>query len=175
MSSPRRFMFRPFRALQSEWPMAPFRHQWRSGWLESRRSTNGRPLSRTDDRRVVHPCVPSYHVRGRHRSSTVVGFKTADTTAETLAAKWGVGARMRAGLRASNRRARHLPMRYETGLPSSVIRFRTLHAEKPGTIHDACGLDVSVQRTRGVETAWFLHCAGLVDESAEALKCRPKL
>ena len=34
-------------------------------------------------------------------------------------------ARMRAGLRASNRRARHLPMRYETGLPSSVIRFRT--------------------------------------------------
>ena len=40
----------------------------------------------------------------------------------------GVGARMRAGLRASNRRARHLPMRHETGLPSSVIRFRTLHA-----------------------------------------------
>ena len=37
----------------------------------------------------------------------------------------GVGARMRADLRASNRRARHLPMRYETGLPSSVIRFRT--------------------------------------------------
>ena len=37
----------------------------------------------------------------------------------------GVGARMRAGLRASNRRARHRPMRYETGLPSSVIRFRT--------------------------------------------------
>ena len=37
----------------------------------------------------------------------------------------GVGARMRAGLRASNRRARHLPMRYETGLPSSVIRFST--------------------------------------------------
>ena len=41
------------------------------------------------------------------------------------AAPGGVGARMRAGLRASNRRARHLPMRYETGLPSSVIRFRT--------------------------------------------------
>ena len=40
---------------------------------------------------------------------------------------------------------------------------------------DACGLDVSVQRTRGVETTWFLHCAGLVDESAEALTCRPKL
>ena len=40
---------------------------------------------------------------------------------------------------------------------------------------DACGLDVSVQRTRGVETAWFLHCASLVDESTEALKCRPKL
>ena len=39
--------------------------------------------------------------------------------------KVGVGARMRAGLRASNRRARHLPMGYETGLPSSVIRFRT--------------------------------------------------
>ena len=44
------------------------------------------------------------------------------------AGRHGVGARMRAGLRASNRRARHLPMRYETGLPSSVIRFRTLHA-----------------------------------------------
>ena len=48
-----------------------------------------------------------------------------------LATRWltlsteGVGARMRAGLRALNRRARHLPMRYETGLPSSVIRFRT--------------------------------------------------
>ena len=40
----------------------------------------------------------------------------------------GVGARMRAGRRASNRRSRHLPMRYETGLPSLVIRFRTLHA-----------------------------------------------
>ena len=39
--------------------------------------------------------------------------------------KQGVGARMRAGRRASNHRARHLPMRYETGLPSSVIRFRT--------------------------------------------------
>ena len=42
-----------------------------------------------------------------------------------VATRQGVGARMRAGLRASNRRARHLPMRYETGLPSSVIRFRT--------------------------------------------------
>ena len=41
------------------------------------------------------------------------------------AGEWGVGARMRAGLRASHRRARPLPMRYETGLPSSVIRFRT--------------------------------------------------
>ena len=48
--------------------------------------------------------------------------------AERPPAPSGVGARMRAGLRASNRRARHLPMRYETGLPSSVIRFRTLHA-----------------------------------------------
>ena len=45
-----------------------------------------------------------------------------------MASGYGVGARMRAGLRASNRRARHLPMRYETGLPSSVIRFRMLHA-----------------------------------------------
>ena len=47
--------------------------------------------------------------------------------AETVisGAEGGVGARMRAGRRASNRRARHLPMRYETGLPSSVIRFRT--------------------------------------------------
>ena len=52
------------------------------------------------------------------------GVKKALQTAGLV----GVGARMRAGLRASNRRARHLPMRYETGLPSSVIRFRTLHA-----------------------------------------------
>ena len=43
----------------------------------------------------------------------------------SVVARRGVGARMRAGVRASNRRARHLPMRYETGLPSSVIRFRT--------------------------------------------------
>ena len=45
--------------------------------------------------------------------------------ARALATHRGVGARMRAGLRASNRRARHRPMRYETGLPSAVIRFRT--------------------------------------------------
>ena len=59
-------------------------------------------------------------------SSDSVGWTVTDTC--TTATKIGVGARMRAGLRASNRRARHLPMRYETGLPSSVIRFRTLHA-----------------------------------------------
>ena len=44
---------------------------------------------------------------------------------DVRAAVADVGARMRAGLRALNGRARHLPMRYETGLPSSVIRFRT--------------------------------------------------
>ena len=44
---------------------------------------------------------------------------------ESLGAARRWCADMRAGLRASNRRARHLPMRYETGLPSSVIRFRT--------------------------------------------------
>ena len=53
---------------------------------------------------------------------------TAVPTENLIRTVRGVGARMRAGLRASNRRARHLPMRYETGLPSSVIRFRTLHA-----------------------------------------------
>ena len=51
--------------------------------------------------------------------------KTAGGRAPAHHARGGVGARMRAGLRASHRRARHLPMRYETGLPSSVIRFRT--------------------------------------------------
>ena len=55
-------------------------------------------------------------------------FKVPRPNPSSRAAPRGVGARMRAGLRASNRRARHLPMRYETGLPSSVIRFRTLHA-----------------------------------------------
>ena len=61
----------------------------------------------------------------------LLGFWSATLTPQELgggAALGGVGARMRAGLRASNRRARHRPMRYETGLPSSVIRFRTLHA-----------------------------------------------
>ena len=52
------------------------------------------------------------------------GFKCFGKTFR-MAYLQGVGARMRAGRRASNRRARHLPMRYETGLPSSVIRFRT--------------------------------------------------
>ena len=52
-------------------------------------------------------------------------FQERDLSSEDVAAVVGVGARMRAGRRASNRRARHLPMRYETGLPSSVIRFRT--------------------------------------------------
>ena len=53
-----------------------------------------------------------------------VGRLAAEVAGPSCPAR-GVGARMRAGLRASNRRARHLPMRYETGLPSSVIRFRT--------------------------------------------------
>ena len=56
---------------------------------------------------------------------TQVPFAEGDDATETFPFNRGVGARMRAGLRASNRRARHLPMRYETGLPSSVIRCRT--------------------------------------------------
>ena len=48
---------------------------------------------------------------------------------QRVAAARGVGARMRAGVRASNRRARHLPMRYETGLPSSVIRLQNVTRE----------------------------------------------
>ena len=59
---------------------------------------------------------------GTGEMAVLVGGSVAVKSVETMR---GVGARMRAGLRASNRRARHLPMRYETGLPSSVIRFRT--------------------------------------------------
>ena len=76
--------------------------------------------------------------RGDRRTRRIAGKSDpvdAETAARAVLAgqstaipKTGVGARMRAGLRASNCRARHLPMRYETGLPSSVIRFRTLHA-----------------------------------------------
>ena len=66
----------------------------------------------------------------RWKTSWLSGSRRARRRARdsAMGGEMGVGARMRAGLRASNRRARHLPMRYETGLPSSVIRFRTLHA-----------------------------------------------
>ena len=66
--------------------------------------------------------------KGYHSNETMVGFADLGVRSYVSEPDRGVGARMRAGLRASNRRARHLPMRYETGLPSSVIRFRTLHA-----------------------------------------------
>ena len=76
--------------------------------------------------RCLRPAVPSEHLRfvPSDARCDVHGLGRG----EPVPAPRGVGARMRAGLRASNRRARHLPMRYETGLPSSVIRFRTLHA-----------------------------------------------
>ena len=66
-------------------------------------------------------------LRNRVQTTSMSGSprSSAATMAGNSASTWGVGARMRAGLRASNRRARHLPMRYETGLPSAVIRFRT--------------------------------------------------
>ena len=67
-------------------------------------------------------------VRRRSRTGHRTGWPAIAAHAATGradAVERGVGARMRAGLRASNRRARHLPMRYETGLPSSVLRFRT--------------------------------------------------
>ena len=64
----------------------------------------------------------------RSRAATAGRHTRNRTSHSKMAPLRGVGARMRAGLRASNRRARHLPMRYETGLPSSVIRFRTLPA-----------------------------------------------
>ena len=77
-----------------------------------------------EDRAAV--CGPRYaHQPARQ------AYRTGHTPSQVVlggrkvAIRRGVGARMRAGLRASNRRARHLPMRYETGLPSSVIRFRT--------------------------------------------------
>ena len=63
----------------------------------------------------------------RWKTSWLSGSRRARRRARdsAMGGEMGVGARMRAGLRASTRRARHLPMRYETGLPSSVIRFRT--------------------------------------------------
>ena len=71
--------------------------------------------------------VPVADLLRRHGISRTTFFKWRSKYAGASVAdvKRGVGARMRAGLCASNRRARHLPMRYETGLPSSVIRFRT--------------------------------------------------
>ena len=75
------------------------------------RALAGRRVGRHDSLSTA-PAATAVRRYGRRR----VGVATA---------RRGVGARMRAGLRASNRRARHLPMRYETGLPSSVIRFRT--------------------------------------------------
>ena len=64
---------------------------------------------------------PTCSLHGNVESTGIIRYGFYRTTA----GKRGVGARMRAGLRASNRRARHRLMRYETGLPSSVIRFRT--------------------------------------------------
>ena len=72
-------------------------------------------------RRAVREFVAHYHHERNHQgldNRLILPLSTAPPPR-------GVGARMRAGLRASHRRARHLPMRYETGLPSSVIRFRT--------------------------------------------------
>ena len=76
------------------------------------------------------PARAAYCRSGRRRWSASITLSccvivTAQRASSTTAISKGVGARMRAGLRASNLRARHLPMRYETGLPSSVIRFRT--------------------------------------------------
>ena len=86
------------------------RQRLRGRRVKSRRKAGGQP---------GHP--------GHHRE--LVPLERVDAVVDLVPETCrGVGARMRAGLRASNRRARHLPMRYETGLPSSVIRFRTLHA-----------------------------------------------
>ena len=76
-------------------------------------------------RHLSRPRAPRGPCRGLDRGG---GARVGHRADRATPADRGVGARMRAGLRASNRRARHLPMRYETGLPSSVIRFRTLHA-----------------------------------------------
>ena len=65
------------------------------------------------------------HVARPERAHATVESRSVVYAGREVLVDVGVGARMRAGLRASNRRARHLPMRYETGLPSSVIRFRT--------------------------------------------------
>ena len=58
-----------------------------------------------------------------------------------------------------------LPLRQTEGFVRSVLALMGADLDAPD----------HTTRTRGVETAWFLHCAGLVDESTEALKCRPKL
>ena len=70
-------------------------------------------------KRTPSPCSGNESPRSTSECGAGGQWRRSPTT------RRGVGARMRAGLRASNRRARHLPMRYETGLPSSVIRFST--------------------------------------------------
>ena len=96
----------------ARWP-TPTQCSRGSTWPRSRRAWR----SRASPSRASGPLPRRGALCDAHRADHL------DREAST-----GVGARMRAGLRASNRRARHLPMRYETGLPSSVIRFRTLHA-----------------------------------------------
>ena len=81
-------------------------------------------------RRWRYRCTVCGGTVSTHTGTAYSGLRCARREFDQVASLRGrgVGARMRAGRRASNRRARHLPMRYETGLPSSVIRFRTLHA-----------------------------------------------
>ena len=86
------------------------------------------PLSEKRDQADRQDCGLTYLTPAAvhyDRAATVLAVRHRTRLAAYAAHPEGVGARMRAGLRASNRRARHLPMRYETGLPSSVIRFRT--------------------------------------------------
>ena len=93
-------------------------------WFFQRPPRISRKLSGISD--LLAPDGTFIHPRAAERTKFCSAYNRPAPEAVTSA--HGVGARMRAGLRASNRRARHLPMRYETGLPSSVIRFRTLHA-----------------------------------------------
>ena len=106
--------------------VATFQMRQESDWSSRPGSVSCRHLEQVVDELNLSPHIRTAHPPRLPLPDHVHGL--VRSLGSFAAPPEGVGARMRAGLRASNRRARHLPMRYETGLPSSVIRFRTLHA-----------------------------------------------